>query len=442
MLIVGNGRLVTRNQLAPYLENGAVVIENGKIVDFGSTQDIKTKYEGSEFIDAKGKVIMPGLINTHMHIYSAFARGMALDGPTSKNFTQILENLWWRLDKKLTLEDTKYSAYTTYIDCIKNGVTTVYDHHASPFAIRDSLFTIGEVADELGIRTSLCYEVSDRDGGNTIEEGIRENIEFIKHASKRNDDMQKGLFGLHASFTLSDNTLNRCREEMSGLDAGYHVHTAEGIDDLYHSVQNHGKRVVERLHGFDILGDKTIAVHCIHINSREMDILKATDTMVVHNPESNMGNAVGCSPVLSMFDKGILLGLGTDGYTSDMLESYKVGNIIHKHNLCDPSVAWGEIPTMLFENNREIMNRHFNVEAGVIKEGAVGDVIIVDYNPLTPMNENNINSHILFGMNGTAVDTTIINGKVLMRNRQLLNVDEAEIFRQSREISQKLWDRI
>jgi putative selenium metabolism protein SsnA len=442
MLIVGNGRLVTRNQSAPYLENGAVAIENGKIVNFGNTQDIKDKYEGSEFIDAKGKVIMPGLINTHMHIYSAFARGMALDGPTSKNFGQILENLWWRLDKKLTLEDTKYSAYTTYIDCIKNGVTTVYDHHASPFAIRDSLFTIGEVADELGIRTSLCYEVSDRDGGNTIEEGIRENVEFIKHASKRNDDMQRGLFGLHASFTLSDDTLNKCREEMSGLDSGYHVHTAEGIDDLYDSLQNHGKRVVERLHGFDILGDKTIAVHCIHVNSREMDILKATNTMVVHNPESNMGNAVGCSPVLSMFDKGILLGLGTDGYTSDMIESYKVGNIIHKHNLCDPSVAWGEIPTMLFDNNREIMNRHFNVEAGVIKEGAVGDVIIVDYNPLTPMNENNINSHVMFGMNGTAVNTTIINGKVLMRDRQLLNVDEAEIFRQSREISQKLWDRI
>lgn len=442
MLIVGNGRLVTRNQLAPYLENGAVAIENGKIVDFGSTQDIKVKYEGSEFIDAKGKVIMPGLINTHMHIYSAFARGMALDGPTSKNFGQILENLWWRLDKKLTLEDTKYSAYTTYIDCIKNGVTTVYDHHASPFAIRDSLFTIGEVADELGIRTSLCYEVSDRDGGNTIEEGIRENVEFIKHASKRNDNMQTGLFGLHASFTLSDDTLNKCREEMSGLNAGYHVHTAEGIDDLYDSLKNHGKRVVERLHGFDILGDKTIAVHCIHVNSREMDILKATDTMVVHNPESNMGNAVGCSPVLSMFDKGILLGLGTDGYTSDMIESYKVGNIIHKHNLCDPSVAWGEIPTMLFDNNRQIMNKHFNVEAGVIKEGAVGDVIIVDYNPLTPMNENNINSHVMFGMNGTAVNTTIINGKVLMKDRQLLNVDEAEIFRQSREISQKLWDRI
>jgi putative selenium metabolism protein SsnA len=442
MLIVGNGRLITRNQLTPYLENGAVAIENGKIVDFGSTQDIKVKYEGAEFIDAKGKVIMPGLINTHMHIYSAFARGMMLDGPTSKNFSQILENLWWRLDKKLTLEDTKYSAYTTYIDCIKNGVTTVYDHHASPFAIRDSLFTIGEVADELGIRTSLCYEVSDRDGKNTIEEGIRENVEFIKHASKRNDNMQKGLFGLHASFTLSDATLNKCREEMSGLDAGYHVHTAEGIDDLYDSLQNHGKRVVERLHGFDILGDKTIAVHCIHVNSREMDILKATDTMVVHNPESNMGNAVGCSPVLSMFDKGILLGLGTDGYTSDMIESYKVGNIIHKHNLCDPSVAWGEIPTMLFDNNREIMNRHFNVEAGVIKEGAVGDVIIVDYNPLTPMNENNINSHVMFGMNGTAVNTTIINGKVLMKDRQLLNVDEAEIFRQSREISQKLWDRI
>lgn len=441
-MIIGNGRVITRDEENPYIENGAVVIRDNTIIAVGDYSVLKEKYKEEEFIDAKGKVIMPGLINTHMHIYSAFARGMAGKGPAPKNFTDILENLWWRLDKGLTLEDTKYSAYTTYLDCIKNGVTTVFDHHASPYSVEGSLFTIGDVAKELGVRTCLCYETSDRDGEEILKAGIKENINFIKKYNNVNEDMLKGMFGMHAAFTLSDKSLDMCREVMEGLDAGYHIHTSEGIDDLYDSLRNHGKRVVERLMDFDILSDKTIAVHCVHVNSREMEILKQTNTNVVHNPESNMGNAVGCSPVLEFIKRGINVGLGTDGYTSDMMESIKVGNIIHKHNLCDPNVGFNEISSMVFDNNRKISAKYFNKEVGTLKEGAYGDVIIVDYNPLTPLNENNINGHIIFGMSGRCVTDTIINGKVVMRNRVINKVDEEKIFSKSRELAQKLWERI
>ncbi|WP_286910786.1 putative aminohydrolase SsnA [Clostridium sp. UBA1652] len=441
-MIIGNGRVITRDEENPYIENGAVVIRDNTIIAVGDYSVLKEKYKEEEFIDAKGKVIMPGLINTHMHIYSAFARGMAGKGPAPKNFTDILENLWWRLDKGLTLEDTKYSAYTTYLDCIKNGVTTVFDHHASPYSVEGSLFTIGDAAKELGVRTCLCYETSDRDGEEILKAGIKENINFIKKYNNVNEDMLKGMFGMHAAFTLSDKSLDMCREAMEGLDAGYHIHTSEGIDDLYDSLRNHGKRVVERLMDFDILSDKTIAVHCVHVNSREMEILKQTNTNVVHNPESNMGNAVGCSPVLEFIKRGISVGLGTDGYTSDMMESIKVGNIIHKHNLCDPNVGFNEISSMAFDNNRKISTKYFNKEVGALKEGAYGDVIIVDYNPLTPLNENNINGHIIFGMSGRCVTDTIINGKVVMRNRLINTVDEEKIFSKSRELAQKLWERI
>lgn len=441
-MIIGNGRVITRDEENPYIENGAVVIRDNTIIAVGEYSVLKEKYKEEEFIDAKGKVIMPGLVNTHMHIYSAFARGMAGKGPAPKNFTDILENLWWRLDKGLTLEDTKYSAYTTYLDCIKNGVTTVFDHHASPYSVEGSLFTIGDAAKELGVRTCLCYETSDRDGEEILKAGIKENINFIKKYNNVNEDMLKGMFGMHAAFTLSDKSLDRCREAMEGLDAGYHIHTSEGIDDLYDSLRNHGKRVVERLMDFDILSDKTIAVHCVHVNSREMEILKQTNTNVVHNPESNMGNAVGCSPVLEFIKRGISVGLGTDGYTSDMMESIKVGNIIHKHNLCDPNVGFNEVSSMAFDNNRKISTKYFNKEVGALKEGAYGDVIIVDYNPLTPLNENNINGHIIFGMSGRCVTDTIINGKVVMRNRLINTVDEEKIFSKSRELAQKLWERI
>ena len=441
-MILINGRVITQDKNNPYIENGAVVIEKEKIKAVGAAKEILEKYSDNEIIDVDGKVIMPGIINAHHHLYSAFARGMASGGSAPQNFMEILEGLWWKIDKKLTIEDLKYSAYTTYIDCIKNGVTTVFDHNASPYAVKNSLFTIANAAKKIGIRTCLCYEVSDRDGEEILKDGIEENINFIKEHNNDCQNMVKGMFGLHAAFTLSDESLAMCREKMRGINAGYHVHVAEGKADLEDSLAKHGKRVVERLNDFGILGKKTLAVHSIHVNDDELDILKNTETYVVHNPESNMGNAVGCQPFLKMFEKGITVGLGTDGYTSDMFESMKVANIIHKHENKNPSVAWGEVPTAMFENNRKIAQEYFDGELGILKEGALADVIVVDYDPLTPMTANNTNSHILFGMTGREVETTIINGKIIMKDRKLIGIDEKEIFRESRETAQKLWDRM
>lgn len=441
-MILKNGRVITQDKDRPYIEDGAVVIEGNKIIAVDTTENILAKYKEEDIIDVDGKVIMPGFINTHHHIYSAFARGMASSGKPNENFLEILENLWWKIDKKLSLEDLKYSAYTTYIDCIKKGVTTVFDHNASPFAITGSLDSIADAAKDLGLRTCLCYEVSDRDGEKIAQEGIDENINFIKKYNTDEQNMIKGMFGLHASFTLSDETLRKCDEELKGLNAGYHVHVAEGIDDLEQCLEKYGKRVVERLRDMNILGDKTIAVHCIHVTDDELNILRDTNTMVVHNPESNMGNAVGCQPFLELHQKGIIIGLGTDGYTSDMTESMKVANIIHKHVKQNPSVAWGEVPVSMFENNRKIAQKYFSGDLGILRAGALADVIVVDYDPLTPMNENNINSHILFGFTGKDVVTTIIDGKVIMQDRKLVGINEKEIFKTSREVAKKLWDRM
>lgn len=442
MILVGNGRVITQDSEKPYLENGCVAIKDNIILEVGDTEELKSKYENYEFIDADEKVIMPGFINTHHHIYSAFARGLILNNPPAKSFSDILENVWWKLDKKLKLEDVKYSAYTTLIDSVKNGVTTVFDHHASPMSLSGSLDTIANVATDLGIRGVYAYEVSDRDGNEILNEGIKENVDFIKSSNKREDDMAHGIFGMHASFTLSDESLEKCVKSMEGLNAGYHIHAAEGIEDLNHCLKNSSKRVIERLNDFQVLGEKTLAVHCIHINKREMEILKETNTNVVNSPESNMGNAVGCAPVIEMIKMGLVVGLGTDGYTSDMLESMKVENIIHKHNLCDSNVGFMETGKMIFENNRKIAEKYFKKPLGILKEGSYADIIIVDYNPLTPMNENNLNGHIMFGASGRAVDTTIINGKVIMRNRKIVTVDEKKIFNESRKVAQKLWENL
>ena len=295
-------------------------------------------------MDVGGKVIMPGLINTHMHLYSTFARGMALKDSPPTNFQEILERLWWRLDKALTEEDVYYSALVPLMDCVKNGTTTIFDHHASPGTVHGSLFTLLKAARAVGIRSCLCYEVSDRDGKEIAEQGIRENVEFINACNRPGDDMAKGMFGLHASLTLSDETLSRCCKENAGTGAGFHIHAAEGRVDLEECLRRHGRRVIERLSDFGVLGSKTIAAHCVHVDDREVDLLKESKTKVVHNPESNMGNAVGYAPVIDMLRRGVQVGLGTDGYTCDMFESLKVANILHKHQLGDPNAGWAEAP--------------------------------------------------------------------------------------------------
>lgn len=441
MLLIGNGKTFTRDSKGTYIENGAVAIKGNKIVQVGDARELRETYKDAEYIDAAGGVIMPAFINTHEHIYSAMARGLSIHGYHPQGFLDILEGQWWTIDRKLTLEQTKYSAIDTMISCIRNGVTTIFDHHASFGHIRDSLFTIADAAKELGIRACLCYEISDRDGLDKAEEAVMENAEFIRYAQKEGSGMLAGMMGMHAQFTISDDTMELAAANKPE-GAGYHIHVAEGIEDLHHCLKKYGKRIVDRLMDWNILGEKSLLGHCIYINSHEMDLIKDTNTMVVHNPESNMGNACGCPPVMELMHRGILTGLGTDGYTHDMTESFKVANVLHKHHLCDANAAWGEVPKMLFENNAAIASRYFQTPLGVLEEGAAADVIVVDYNPPTRLDAGNLNGHILFGMTGRDVVATVANGKVLMKDREVKVIDVEEAMARCREESAKLWKNI
>ncbi|HIR69058.1 MAG TPA: putative aminohydrolase SsnA [Candidatus Pelethousia gallinarum] len=441
MYLIANGKLITRDSAMPYLENGGVAVEGAKILEVGETAALKAKYPQAEFIDAKGMVIMPAFINAHSHIYSGLARGLSIKGHNPTNFFEVLDGMWWNIDRHLTLEDTRRSAYTTYIDSIKTGCTTVFDHHASYCEIEGSLFAIEEVAKELGVRTCLCYEVSDRDGEAKCDAAIQENADFIAHCEKEQDPMVKAMFGGHALFTISDRTFEKMVKANDGR-TGFHIHVAEGMNDVYDSLQKYGTRSVNRLLNQGILGPKTLLGHCIHVNPAEMDIIKETGTMVVNNPESNMGNAVGCSPVLQMIHKGILVGMGTDAYTFDMLESLKVALIIQRHHACLPNVAWCEVTDMLFKNNREICAKYFPDPLGILKAGAAADVIVMDYKPFTPFGGDNIDGHMIFGMTGRQCETTMCNGRLLMKDRQLIGIDEEAVNARTLEVSKKLWGRL
>lgn len=441
MYLIGNGRLITRDDSKPYFENGGVVVEKDKIVELGDFKTLQKKYNQAEFIDAKGKVIMPGLINAHAHIYSAFARGLNMPGPAPTHFLEILERVWWRLDEQLSLEDVYYSALFTYIECIKNGVTTVIDHHASYGAVKGSLFEIEKAARLLKMRTCLAYEISDRNGEAKMKEAIEENMRFLEHAKEEESDLLKGLVGLHAAFTLSDETLAFIKKANT-LAAGYHVHIAEGIYDEQFSQRHYGKSVVRRLYEQGILGENTLAGHCIHISEADRKLLKETKTTVIHNPQSNMNNAVGGLDILKLLDEGIVVGLGTDGYTNDLFESLKTANILqkHMHKLADR--GFSEAAHCLFENNPVIATKIFKEEIGILRKGAKADLIIVDYKPYTPMTKDNINGHLMFGVQGAMTDSTMINGEWAMQHRKLQMIDEEVIRGECSKVAHLLWKRL
>ena len=440
MKIIKNGTVLTLDEGNPVIYQGAVAIKGSSIAAVGKDQDILNQYPRAQVIDARGGLIMPGMINTHTHMYSAFARGMAIPGYNPRDFQDILRGLWWRLDKVLTPQDNYYSGLVTGIEAIKNGTTTLLDHHASPHAVEGSLDELARACTQLGLRASLCYEVSDRDGAEIAQAGIQENLRFAQWCQREQPELLAFSFGLHASFTLSDATLAACAEAAG--EVGFHIHTAEGVSDREHSIEKYGLPVVHRLDKFGIWNPRSLAIHCVHVDGEEMDLLKERDVSVVHNPESNMGNAVGRADVLTMQNKGLRVGLGSDGFSTDMFEGIKVANLIHKHSTGNPTAAGGEIPAMVFANNGEIASRHFGKPVGRLLPGWQADIIVVDYSPYTDLSSDNWFSHILMGVSGGMVRMTMVAGRVLMEDRVLTTVDQEEVYQRARTQAQAVWTRI
>ena len=375
-LLIENGIVVTMDNQHRILNRGTVAVEDGNIVGVDKTGGVLKKYRSEKKIDADGKIVMPGLICAHHHLYSTFARGMSLPGEPATNFTEILERLWWKLDKVLTQEDIYYSSLIQLMECVRNGTTTVVDHHESQSCQRGSLDEIAKAVKRVGIRASLCLVTSDRYGKG--KEGLEENERFLSLLRSQPSHLLTGMVGLHAPFTVNDETLDNSVKLARRYDVGIHVHCAEDTWDQKESLRKHDMRVIERLNSHEALGKKSIAVHCVHVNEKEMSILEATETNVAHNPESNMNNAVGCAEVLTMMKKGINVGLGTDGMSSDMLAQMRCAYLLQRHAQKNPQVAFVEAPTMLLDNNPKIIENVTGWKLGKIEVGASADIILVD----------------------------------------------------------------
>jgi putative selenium metabolism protein SsnA len=437
--LVGNGVVLTLGDDNQVIPDGAVYIEGNLVKDIGKSSELKEKHKGAPFLDAGGRVIMPGFICAHHHLYSTFACGIA--GKPSANFPEILENLWWKLDRALTLEDVELSALIPVARAIRAGTTTLLDHHASPGAIRGSLDRIGDVIVKTGVRASLCYEVTDRNGDKGTDDGIAESKAWLERAKADTTGRLHGLVGLHAGMTISQRTLERCVALAQEMGTGLHVHVAEDKSDQDDSVAKHGKRVIHRLREAGGLGPQTMAIHGIHIDDAEMDVVRETNTIIVHNPQSNMNNAVGAARVMDMVKRGIRVGLGTDGMTSDMREEVRVALWLRHHEHKDPRVGFVECAEMLLKTNPAIASQFFGKRLGALAVGAPADLIISDHIPFTPIHPGNVLGHVLFGVAAAGVDTTMVDGQVLMRNKELKTLDWEETCRRAARVSPFTWER-
>jgi putative selenium metabolism protein SsnA len=439
IMLIHNATVITFDADNRIMPNGAVHWAGDTLDAVGESTDLLARFPEDERWDAQGMVLMPGQICAHTHFYGAFARGMYIPGAPAKDFPEILERLWWRLDKALDLEGIYSSAAVCLVDAIRNGTTTLIDHHASQRAIDGSLDAIATAVEQSGLRAVLCYEVTDRDGPEAAQAGIRENVRFLQKVQHIVANPRlAATFGLHASMTLSDDTLAAC----AAAAQRFHIHVAEHPADQYDSLARSGQRVVERLHRFGITGPQSIMAHCIHIDAWEVGLLKETGTFVTHQPRSNMNNAVGAAEIVPLLRGGLPVCLGNDGFSNDMFTEMKVADLLQKVAHGDPRYLGADkVIQMAIYNNRRLAAHFFDKPVGVITPGAYADLILLDYHPTTPLSPANLPWHILFGVGGGHVHSTVGHGRVLMKNRELLTLDEAAITAQSRQMAQQTWER-
>jgi len=382
--------------------------------------------------DAQGRMVLPPLINFHEHIYSRLSKGLPVTGKMS-NFIEILENLWWKLDRTLNEKAVEASAELTAIEAIKNGVLTLFDHHSSPDFIDDSENIIKKVLKARELNAVLSYEVSDRNGEKNMKHAVEENLSFIKYRTTADF---KGQFGLHALFTLSDETLKYIQEETQDLGCGYHIHAAEDIFDAQFSEEKYGLTICERLEKFNMLNELSFLAHGNHLVERDFELISKYNSSLIHNPDSNFNNAVGTLNLAKVPEEIPLL-LGTDGMHCNILKTIKMAFLTCRH-LNKSSEIGFDIVVRILKNSFDIHDRFFGNTPRLCK-GDPADFIVLDYCPYTPIDKDNFLGHFLYGACETAVRTVFKKGHYLMKD---FVVDpEEEVYKKAYKVSKEIRDK-
>jgi len=413
----------------PRVEKASLRIDGETIVARGPSL---APAAGEEVLDLEGALVLPGFVNAHTHLYSALARGMPGPAEPPKSFVEILEKVWWRLDRALDEESVYLSGLVGAIEAARSGTTVLFDHHASPSFIEGSLATLRRAVEEVGLRSVLCYETTDRNGLGGRDAGVAENRAFL--ATGRSA-LTLGMVGAHASFTLADESLDLLAEAVRDSNASLHVHVAEDRADVVDCRARSGTGLVERLERHGLLVRRTLLVHGVHLSGPELLDAQAAGAWVIHCPRSNMNNAVGYAPTAA-FER---VALGTDGLDSDMLAEARVAFL--KMRDAGRVDAFAAAFDMLVGGHR-LAAAAFGLPLGRLDAGAPADLVVLDYRPPTPLTEENLAGHVLFGLDRSHVRSTMVAGRLVLRNRKLTTVDEAAVLASARTAAEGVWKRM
>jgi len=411
-------------------------VQKGRVVQRGLELE---QLEGEEVIDLSGKLVIPGMVCAHTHLYSAFARGMPAPPRTPSNFKEVLELVWWRLDRALDEEAIYWSAIAGALDAARAGTTCLFDHQASPSHIPGSLDIVRQAIERVGLRAVLCYEVTDRGGVRERDQGLAETRRFLASTGSSNSlemPSSPGLFramvGAHASFTMSEESLIACSGLMREFGAGLHFHVAEDRCDVDDAVAKYGTGVVERLAKHGALNSQTILAHGIHLSDEDIDIARSAGAWFAHNPRSNMNNQVGYAPV-EKFGRRVVL--GTDGIGGDMFEEARFAFFKAR----DARAGFGADDWLrVLANNQRLATEAFGGDLGSLDVGSIADLTVLDYGSPTPLTAENLAWHFAFGLTSGSVESVMVNGRFVIRDR-CFPFDAEELYRQARAVCEKVW---
>jgi putative selenium metabolism protein SsnA len=434
MTILLSGGTVVRSLSPARVERTDVLVAEGRV----EAVRLNPPSAGvTSRVDCTGCLVVPGNVCGHTHAYSALARGMPFDLPSPASFLEILQRVWWRLDRALDPEAIRASALVAAHEAALSGTTTLVDHHASPNAIDGSLDVVAEAFEEVGVRGVLCYEVTDRDGATRARAGIEENARFLQRIAESRWPLARGMVGAHASFTLSAETLGACVEVARGAGVGIHVHAAEDAVDEADALARFGTRVVPRLHAAGALDERTLLAHGVHLDPAEAAQVRSAHATVVHNPRSNMNNGVGRTPLDWLAGR---LALGTDGIGADM---FAEGASAYLRRREEDLAASPRLPLELLAGSARVAGRSFGErELGHLDPGAPADLAVLAYDAPTPIDEANLAGHWAFGLGAAVVRDVMAAGDLIVRDGRSTRIDAAEVAMEARRASRRLWERM
>jgi 5-methylthioadenosine/S-adenosylhomocysteine deaminase len=433
-IIIKNGTIVTMNDAGDVLFDGALVLTADRITDVGSTADVLAKHgtDGARVIDAAGKAVLPGLIDLHYH--TALGKGWSDHLP----LWEYLETCWYPIIRALDYEAAYWAALASYSESIKCGVTTVNDMYRQLAALADA-------ATEIGIRAVLSNDVADAEHDLDTLDDNKEAFQ-AKHGAA--DGRVEVYIGIEWLPLASEELLRDARVLADELGTGIHIHLNESLTEVENSKQRFGRRPTEVAYDTGILGRNCIAAHCVWLSDTEIALMRETGTQISHNPTSNakLGNGIARLP--EMLAAGLNVGIGHDAAecnnSRDLFEVMKFASLMHRASRVDASLQQPpSVLRMATRNGAQALGH----ETGRLEPGRKADVIVVDlksqmFTPLMPHNADHLFSHLVFAANGSCVDTTIIDGKIVMDNRHLVTVDEQKVLREANDAFRRVLDRM